>query len=188
MHSLSLNLKDRDGGPPPHDRSVRVGGGEGLDSARDPRLLDLIRGCAELHPDKLAVVLPAHGTAQNLAGVANLSYGELVARTSELARRLRVLGVEAGDRVGLLMDRSVETIVAMCAILDLGAVYVPLDPAYPEARLRFMLEDTNPRLVITKTTTTTRYPVHFSWKRGLMRYLVLCRASTMTRRVRCAAC
>jgi amino acid adenylation domain-containing protein len=78
-----------------------------------------------------------------------LTYGELDRRSDRLARRLAALGVRAEVPVGLRLDRSLERIVAMLAILKAGGVYVPLDPGYPEARLDYIVRDTGARIVIT---------------------------------------
>jgi amino acid adenylation domain-containing protein len=72
---------------------------------------------------------------------AALTYGELASRAWRLARRLRRLGVAEGERVGVWIERSPELVVAILGVLAAGAAYVPLDPDYPEERLRFMLTD-----------------------------------------------
>ena len=74
-------------------------------------------------------------------GDAAMTYAELDARATRLARRLRAAGVGVESRVGVSMERSAELIVAMLAILKAGAAYVPLDPSYPAERLGFMLDD-----------------------------------------------
>ncbi|HEY6236688.1 MAG TPA: amino acid adenylation domain-containing protein, partial [Candidatus Elarobacter sp.] len=78
-----------------------------------------------------------------------LSYGELNARANRLARHLQSLGVQAQTRVGVLMERSLEFAVGVLGVLKAGGVYVPLDPAYPEERLAFMLADAAPPVVLT---------------------------------------
>jgi non-ribosomal peptide synthetase component F len=72
---------------------------------------------------------------------ASWTYRELAGRATALARRLRALGVGPGDRVGVCGERSLPMLAALLGVLESGAAYVPLDPAYPEARLRTMLED-----------------------------------------------
>ncbi|MFC7519028.1 amino acid adenylation domain-containing protein, partial [Herbaspirillum sp. GCM10030257] len=73
-----------------------------------------------------------------------LSYGELNERANRLARHLRKLGVAPDTRIGICADRSPETLVGMLAILKAGAAYVPLDAAYPAARLARILDDCEP--------------------------------------------
>ena len=79
-----------------------------------------------------------------------LSYGELNARANRLAHYLRELGVKPDERVAICVERSFEMIVGLLAILKAGGAYVPLDPAYPEERLRYMLEDSAPILLLTQ--------------------------------------
>ncbi len=78
-----------------------------------------------------------------------LSYAELEARATRLARRLAAAGVNPGERVGLLLQRGVELVVGLIATLKAGAAYVPLDPLYPAERLRYMAEDAQICLLLT---------------------------------------
>jgi amino acid adenylation domain-containing protein/FkbM family methyltransferase len=82
-----------------------------------------------------------------------LTYGELNRRANQLACYLIKLGVGTEIRVGLSIERSVEMIVALLAILKAGAAYVPLDPRYPERRLTMMLEDSEIAAVIVQRET-----------------------------------
>ncbi|MFA1628085.1 AMP-binding protein, partial [Rhizobium mongolense] len=77
-----------------------------------------------------------------------LSYGELNARANRLAHHLIGLGVKPDDRVAICLERSPSMVVGLLAILKAGGAYVPLDPAYPSARLRQVLEDAAPRLLL----------------------------------------
>nr|CRL72923.1 syringomycin synthetase [Mycolicibacterium malmesburyense] len=86
----------------------------------------------------------------------SLTYGELDAASSGLAQVLAAAGVGAGDRVGLLLPRSVDAVVAMLAVLKCAAVYVPLDPAHPEARTEFVLGDAGPAAVVTTADLRSR--------------------------------
>jgi amino acid adenylation domain-containing protein len=79
-----------------------------------------------------------------------LTYGELNRRANQLAWRLRTLGVGAETRVALLMERSVEMVVAILATLKAGGAYVPLDPQYPQERLSFMLADSGADVLLTQ--------------------------------------
>ena len=78
-----------------------------------------------------------------------LSYRELNELANRLARRLVKMGVVQGELVGISLNRSIEMIVALLGILKTGAAYVPLDPAYPEQRLDFLVEDSQVRVVVT---------------------------------------
>jgi amino acid adenylation domain-containing protein len=78
-----------------------------------------------------------------------LSYRELDERSTQLMHYLRQQGVQAGQLVPVCLERSVDMIVSILAILKAGAAYVPIDPQYPESRVRFMLEDTGAGVVIT---------------------------------------
>ncbi|HEX4982862.1 MAG TPA: MupA/Atu3671 family FMN-dependent luciferase-like monooxygenase, partial [Ilumatobacteraceae bacterium] len=75
------------------------------------------------------------------SGSRTLSYTELAAAVDELAGRLRAAGVGARDRVGIAVHRGIDMVVSVLATLECGAAYVPLDPTYPEDRLRFMVAD-----------------------------------------------
>lgn len=82
-------------------------------------------------------------------GPAQLTYHQLNARANQLAHFLRAQGVQPGDWVGVCLPRQVDLIVALLACLKAGAAYVPLDPAYPAARLNFMIADSGVRLALT---------------------------------------
>lgn len=79
-----------------------------------------------------------------------LTYRELNARANQLAHYLKKLGVGPEVRVGIAVERSIEMIVGLLAILKAGGVYVPLDTAYPKERLAFMLEDTATGILLSK--------------------------------------
>ncbi len=75
-------------------------------------------------------------------------YGDLNERAERLARHLRARGVSDGEPVGLFLERSIEQVIALLGILKSGGAYLPLDPAYPEERLRFMVQDAGVRVVL----------------------------------------
>jgi amino acid adenylation domain-containing protein len=87
-----------------------------------------------------------------------LTYTELNTRANRLAHYLRECGVAADQLVGLCMERSVELVVGLLGILKAGGAYVPLDPSYPAERLQYMLEDAQPRLVLTQAALKERLP------------------------------
>jgi amino acid adenylation domain-containing protein len=80
-----------------------------------------------------------------------LSYGELEARSNQLARELIDAGVGVGSLVGMCLERSVELPVAMLAVLKTGAAYVPIDPTYPPERQELMLADAHAPVLITQS-------------------------------------
>jgi amino acid adenylation domain-containing protein len=89
----------------------------------------------------------AHATA--IFGDRTLSYGELNRAANRLAHRLRRLGVAPDQPVGIMLGRCSAVPVAMLGILKAGAGYLPLDPDYPADRVRFMIEDSGTRFVVT---------------------------------------
>lgn len=101
-------------------------------------LVEMIAIQAKLYPKKQAVV----GTD------AALTYTELEARSNQLARRLRARGVTIGSRVGVAVQRGSDEVVLLLAILKAGGAYVPVNPAHPAARVRIVLEDASPQVLI----------------------------------------
>ncbi|GAB5472880.1 MAG: hypothetical protein Mars2KO_09790 [Maribacter sp.] len=85
-------------------------------------------------------------------GKDSMSYGELDKKTDQLASHLITKGVRKGDRIGVYMERCLETALAVYGIMKAGAVYVPLDPSAPHARTRFLLADCG----IKHVTTTAK--------------------------------
>ncbi|HEX9939684.1 MAG TPA: amino acid adenylation domain-containing protein, partial [Longimicrobium sp.] len=83
---------------------------------------------------------------------AALTYDELNRRANRLAHHLRTLGVGPDARVAICVQRGLEMVVGMLGVLKAGGVYVPLDPAYPADRLRHMLEDSTPGVVLTQAS------------------------------------
>ena len=103
-------------------------------------LHDLVREQSRRTPGAVALV----------AGEERLTYGELVAQARALAAVLREEGAGPETVVGLCAERSAEMVIGLLAILDSGAAYLPLDPAYPRERLAFMLEDAGVSVVLTR--------------------------------------
>ncbi len=89
---------------------------------------------------------------------ARLSYGELNRRANALAHHLIGLGVRPDDRVAILAQRGLETLVGLLAILKAGAGYVPIDPAHPDERVGYLLDDSAPVAVLTQHALLARLP------------------------------
>jgi len=116
----------------PHDKSIQ----------------ELFEEQANSTPDATALVF----------GEQQLTYAELNRRANQIAWHLRKLGVGPDVLVGLCMERSLEMVVAILAIIKSGGAYAPLDPSYPEDRLRFMIEDTRTPVLLSETVLAARLP------------------------------
>ena len=95
-------------------------------------------------------------TPDNVALVyedAHLTYTELNVRANRLAHHLLALGVRPDMRVAICIDRSLDMVVAVLATLKAGAAYVPLDPHYPKNRLRHILQDSEPAVILVHALT-----------------------------------
>jgi len=100
--------------------------------------------------DAFAAQVARHADRPALSDAATTwSFAELDARSTQYAQLLYAQGVQRGELVGLMMDRHTDAIAAMLGVLKSGAAYVPLDPDYPEDRIRYMLTDSGARLVLT---------------------------------------
>ncbi|CAH8773155.1 non-ribosomal peptide synthetase [Paenibacillus dendritiformis] len=85
-----------------------------------------------------------------------LTYAELNERANRLAATLRASGIGRETIVGILAERSVDLLVAVLAVWKAGGAYVPLDPDYPADRVRFMLEDSGAKVLLTQTALRER--------------------------------
>ncbi|MCA9977758.1 MAG: AMP-binding protein, partial [Anaerolineales bacterium] len=101
-----------------------------------PLVHELVAAHAATQPNAPAIVTYA-GTGK----VRQWSYADINRRANHLAHRLQALGVGPDTRVAVLLPRSAELVVAQLAVLKAGGAYLPIDPAYPRARIRFMISD-----------------------------------------------
>jgi amino acid adenylation domain-containing protein len=116
-------------------------------SQRTPNHQQLINDC--LHHLFEAQVDKSPAASAIDAGTTILTYGEVEARSNQLAHYLRDRGVVSGARVGLLLPRSPELYIAILAILKAGGAYVPLDPEYPADRIDYILSDGGIKTIVT---------------------------------------
>jgi amino acid adenylation domain-containing protein len=101
-------------------------------------------------PDKVAVVFEGR----------EVTYSELNGRANQLAHRLQALGVGPETLVGICVERSLEMLIGILGILKAGGGYLPLDPAYPQSRLTFMLEDAQAPVLLTQAKLAPELPAH----------------------------
>ncbi|MFE0172960.1 amino acid adenylation domain-containing protein, partial [Streptomyces sp. NPDC059002] len=104
----------------------------------DASVAELVDAQARRTPDAVAVAFDD----------VELTYAELAARSDRLARSLVVRGAAPERLVALRLPRSADLVVAMLAVLKTGAAYLPIDPEYPDERIRFMLDDARPVVVL----------------------------------------
>ncbi|WP_196250074.1 AMP-binding protein, partial [Rhodococcoides fascians] len=83
------------------------------------------------------------------------TYTTLDSRANALAHILFERGVQVGDRVAVMLPRSVDLVTALLAVIRVGAAYVPIDPDYPSERIGHILDDSTPSLLITTTEIRT---------------------------------
>jgi amino acid adenylation domain-containing protein len=113
-----------------------------------PGLHELIENQARRTPDAPALAFEGR----------RLTYAELERRALALAGELARRGAGPDVRVGLLVERSAEMVVAMLAILKAGAAYVPMDTSFPPERIAYMLSDSGATLVLTQRTLIEKFP------------------------------
>ncbi len=130
-------------------RRVEVGANETRVDWEGPTCLhELVAEQAQRTPHRTAVT----------AVEGSLTYTELNRRSAQLAARLRSLGVGPEARVGICLDRSPELVVGMLGVLRAGGAYVPMDPSYPPARLRHMLDDSGAKWLLSERSVLPHLP------------------------------
>lgn len=117
-------------------------------SASPDRWTDKFERMAQLHPAQTAVV----------SGSKSISYGDLSARSNQVANLLLSQGVGRGKFVGLGLDRSLDLPVALLGILKAGAAYVPLDPGYPANRIAQMISSAGLQSIVTSKELSGIFP------------------------------
>jgi amino acid adenylation domain-containing protein len=114
----------------------------------DKCLHELFEEQAARQPDSPAVVFESH----------QLSYAELNRRANQLGRRLRALGVGPETLIGICVERGIEMAIGVLGALKAGGAYLPLDPTYPEERLRYMLADARVGVLLFQARTRAGLP------------------------------
>jgi amino acid adenylation domain-containing protein len=114
------------------------------------RLHEYFEAHADQSPNKVAVTFEAE----------RLTYEQVNMRANQLARYLIRHGVTQGAPVGIFMERSVELIIALIAVLKAGGTYVPIDPAHPKERVALLLKDADPGVIIMQEELAEQLPDH----------------------------
>ena len=109
-----------------------------LPAVPEQTLLELFNQQVRLNPERVAIK----------SAEQQRSYRALEDNSNRLARYLSQLGVKRGALVGVGVARSVQMVETLLAVMKVGAAYVPLDPTYPQARLRLMIEDSQMELLV----------------------------------------
>ena len=111
------------------------------DYPRDKTITQLFEEQVEKTPDNIAVVFEDQ----------KLTYRELNERANSLASYLRSQKIGRNDIVGIMVNRSLEMIISMLAVLKSGAAYIPIDPDYPQDRIEYMLSNSTAKILLTTT-------------------------------------
>ncbi|MFS0782788.1 amino acid adenylation domain-containing protein [Bacillus sp. 1P06AnD] len=113
-----------------------------LDYPKDASIADLFIATVRRFPERIALSTDS----------AQLTYSELNEKSDAIAHMLLAKGLQKGNFVSILMERSLETIISIVGVLKAGGAYVPIDPTYPEERCAYLLNDTDSKFILTKRT------------------------------------
>ena len=102
---------------------------------------ELFEEQAEANPDSVALIFQGE----------SLSYEQLNQQSNQVARNLRNRGVKPDELIGIFINRSIEMIVGILGILKAGGAYLPIDPDYPEDRVKYILEDAHVQILLTES-------------------------------------
>ena len=106
---------------------------------KDQTIIQLFEKQVKLTPNNTAIVFED----------SSITYKELNEKANQLARYLKEQGIESNKFVGIMLPRSIELIISIIGTLKTGACYIPIDPTYPDKRIKYMLEDSSADLLIT---------------------------------------
>jgi len=100
---------------------------------------DRIKDVTKLHPDKIAIQIEDE----------SITYGELIKRINCFSNYLLENNIAIQDNIVVCMDRSIECIIAILSVLNIGCVFIPIDPVHSLSRINHIVEDSNANLIIT---------------------------------------
>ncbi len=111
------------------------------DYPKDRTIHEMFEECVEKHPDNIALSFPFQDKT--------MTYGEVNEKANQLARMLRGKGIKPDHLVGIMVERCTEMIVGIMGIIKSGGAYLPVDPNYPEDRIRYLFKDSSAKLLLT---------------------------------------
>ncbi len=109
---------------------------------RNECLFEIFENTVDFYPSRPAVIFQHE----------EYSYKEIESNANRLARYLRERGIQTGNKIGLILEKSVELYIAMLGIMKSGAAYVPIDADYPADRVKYILENSEVSLTVTKSS------------------------------------
>lgn len=143
--------------PPEQRRALAAWNGTAVDYPLEKSLHEWIEAQVERTPEATALIFEE----------SHLTYRQLNTQANRLAHALRSLGVGPAVMVGVCMERSLEMVISLLAILKAGGCYTPLDPTYPSQRLNYMLADAQAPVLLAQA----RLQTHLQAYRGKIIYV-----------------
>lgn len=109
-------------------------------------IIDLFEAQVEKSPENIALEFQGQ----------RLNYRDLNNKSNQLAHLLKSKGAEVGSRIGIMLNRSIDSIVAILATLKVGGVYVPIDKNYPNSRKQYLIEDSELSILLSHSELITK--------------------------------
>ena len=111
-----------------------------LDFDKNSTIISMFKKQVKKHPNKTAVIFENQ----------KLNYKELDEKSNQIANYLVKQNISNNNIVGIMFGRSIEILVCMLGILKTGAAYLPIDPTYPEARINYIIKNSNVKIILTE--------------------------------------
>ena len=129
-------------------------------------LFEFLEHSAGIDPDRIAIIEPGHGS---------ITYGELNALSDQLRDRLYHLGVRRGDRVGIYLHKSIDSVAAIFGILKTGAAYVPVDSGAPVSRNAYIYTDCQVKVVVIEDRFVNDLTSEWGTRKDIPQFLIMAR-------------
>ena len=117
-----------------------------VENAKTKTIVELFEEQVKITPENIAVICDNK----------NITFQELNAKANSLAFALRDQNISRNDLVGIMVNRSIEMIVGILAVLKAGAAYIPIDPTFPQDRIEYMLNSSNAKILLTQNKLKTK--------------------------------